>query len=338
MEPRRPVLSVLDDTQPMKTSAQGTRPTSGQAPALKLVETRPGQKEETSMTTTATTPTGPAPVLAVDTFADDTLERVRALLASFTPQQVEELKGILPAPVADQQKPTGLRLRKVPTPVEAKALAPRMFTTHWERPGEHVIPAQRLEGLTLEELTVLVHNQFSSIERGANGLEKIKAELETALDWLIWEEAPGKPYVTLTLTQDVLLNKHTKQAMRQILEAICWELETYTLPYRSAFMASHLTEVATRLEDYFTAQHTKKGEAPIFLASVALENYMRALVSREDMEEDWVPLENFPDSHLPVLSLSMNYLVEAGLLAELKDDSGELTGFVFPLLVSEQES
>lgn len=334
MEPRRAILRVLDDTQPMKTSAQGTTTATGQqAPALKLVETRPSQKEETSMTTTATTP---AP--AVDTFADDTLERVRALLAPFTPQQVEELKGILPGGATGQQKPTESRLMKVPTPAEAKALAPRMFATHWERPGNHVLLAQRLEGLSFEELTVLVHNQFSSAERGASGLEKMKAELETALDWFVWEETPGKAYVTLTLTKDVLLNKHTEQAMRQILEAICWELEAYTIPYRPVFVASHLTEVATRLEDYFTARPAKNGDASIFIAGLAFASYMQALLSREDLEEDWAPLERCLE-HFPGFDQApARVLIDAGLLAELKDDSGKLTGFVFPLLSREQDA
>ena len=336
MEPRRAVLRVLDDTQPMKTSTQGaTTATGQQAPALKLVETRPGQKEETSMTTTATTP---APVPAVDTFADDTLERVRALLASFTPQQVEELKSILPGGATSAEKPTESRLMKVPTPVEAKALAPRLLETRHEQSGKRIIPAQRLEGLTLTELGYLADFQFPNARRGASGLEKMKAELETVLDWLIWEEAPGKPYVTITLARDVYLNKYSEQAIRQVLDAIIWELEAHTVPYRPAFVASHLTEVATRLEDYFTARPAQNGEAPLFLAGVALDNYMRALVCREALEEDWVPLENFPDSHLPTLSLSMRNLVDAGLLAELKDDSGELTGFVFPLLVSEQDA
>lgn len=334
MEPRRAVLRVLDDTQPMKISAQDTRPTSGQAPALKLVETRPGQKEETSMTTTATTPTGPAPVPAVDTFADDTLERVRALLASFTPQQVEELKGILPGGATSAEKPTESRLMKVPTPVEAKALAPRMFATHWERPGRHIIPAQRLEGLSIEELTVLAHRQFTGLtNKWSAGAEQNLKALETAFEWFIWEEIPGKPYVTLTLTRDVVQHKHSTPAMLRLLERVRDEMEAYRSPARPAFIASHLVEVATRLEDYFTALPDTGHTTTIDGAGSAYDYYLKALAGREDPEYDWAPLENCPDLAHP---LARRELIDAGLLAELKDDSGELTGFVFPLLVSEQ--
>lgn len=195
MKPRREALAQLEDTDQMTTS---------QKPAPNQLAT---DKKEQRMTTTC-----PA-----ETPNDDLTERTRALLASLSPQQVEELMNILKTATTGQQ-----------VPASAQTLAPT-----------------------------------------------------------------------------------------------------------PAFMASHLTEVATRLEDYFAVLSEAGEDDPLDMVCGAFDDYMRALVGREYMGADWVPLENCPHLEQPSARLS---LVDAGLLAELKDDSGKLTGFVFPLLAREQDA
>lgn len=196
MKPRRETLVQLEDTDQM---------TTGQKPGLSQTAT---SKKEQSMTDT----NRPA-----ETPNDDLTERTRALLASLSPQQVEELMNILKTATTGQQVPASTQ-PPAPTP---------------------------------------------------------------------------------------------------------------------AFMASHLTEVATRLEDYFTVLTEAGEDDPLDMVCVAFDDYMRALVGREDMGADWGPLENCPELEQPSDRLS---LVDAGLLAELKDDKGELTGFVFPLLACELDA